>query len=206
MPEEQQQQPPNTILQLDTMSLDQLHQLQGREETRLRAFGQRYSVLRSAAARLESSTKAIKDLVPGNGFVPLTESVYVPGTIECHPEEKELLVELGTGYYVEKTQAETIDFLGRKLKLVEANSDNGKWVLFRLSLAPICLSHTPPFFFVLWRYRYQSREPFNKRNPISTPSKWPCKGKCSKSKPDRRDNDTATPLKTNRRCGVVLPV
>jgi prefoldin subunit 5 len=33
-------------------------------------------------------------------MVPLTESVYVPGTLM---EKQKLLVEIGTGFYVEKT-------------------------------------------------------------------------------------------------------
>lgn len=61
-------------------------------------------------------------------FVPLTESVYVPGKLlpvddGCSPPP--LLVELGTGYFVEKDAAGTLDFLRRRGELVDANSENG---------------------------------------------------------------------------------
>ena len=46
---------------------------------------------------------------------------YVPGKIR---EPNKLLVDIGTGFYVEKTAKETTGFLDRKLKIVDANSDN----------------------------------------------------------------------------------
>ncbi len=85
-------------------------------------------------------------------FVPLTESVYVPGKIRIRTRRPEpplpdtaaaaadadddddddddddeplLLIELGTGYFVEQNTAATTDYLQRKLNLVNANSDNG---------------------------------------------------------------------------------
>lgn len=53
--------------------------------------------------------------------MPLTESVYVPGKIR---EPNKMLVDIGTGFYVEKTSKDTTGFLERKLKIVDANSDN----------------------------------------------------------------------------------
>ena len=74
-------------------------------------------------------------------FVPLTESVYVPGKIRIRQnvlppssdvdkndtDEPLLLVELGTGYFVEQNTTATTDYLQRKLSLVDANSDNGMY-------------------------------------------------------------------------------
>jgi prefoldin alpha subunit len=118
----------NTI-NLDTMSLDQLQQLSQEQEQKLQALTQRYAQLRAAAARLHASQNAISELSPGNTaassnttvMVPLTESVYVPGTLK---DPNQLLVEIGTGFYVEKTNKQTTEFLARKLKLVDANSEN----------------------------------------------------------------------------------
>ena len=55
-------------------------------------------------------------------MVPLTESVYVPGTIL--PEKQNLLIDLGTGYFAESSPKETLNYLDRKMKLVDANSEN----------------------------------------------------------------------------------
>lgn len=45
--------------------------------------------------------------------VPLTQSLYVPGKII---EADKMLVDVGTGYYVEKNQEKTKEFLGRKVR------------------------------------------------------------------------------------------
>lgn len=134
-----------TTVQLDLMSLDQLDQLKQREESRLQAFTARLAALRQAAARLAASSDAVTELYKKNDklmetteevveeakdvFVPLTESVYMPGKIITKPADEEvLLVELGTGYFVEKSAAETVEFLQRKTTLVNANSVNGTCV------------------------------------------------------------------------------
>lgn len=44
--------------------------------------------------------------------VPLTQSLYVPGRIV---EADKMLVDVGTGYYVQKDQQKTAEFLGRKV-------------------------------------------------------------------------------------------
>lgn len=109
-------------LNLDNLSLDQLNQAKQSEESRLQLMTQRYAQLRQAAAKLNASKSAVSELQGGKQvMVPLTESLYCPGTIR---EPNKLLVELGTGFYVEKSQRDTTDFLDRRLKLVDANSEN----------------------------------------------------------------------------------
>jgi len=107
------------------MSLEQLNTMKQQEETRLGALTSRYAQLRAAAARLHASQNAISELSPSSDgkevMIPLTESVYVPGKLR---EPNKLLVEIGTGFYVEKTAKETNGFLERKLKIVDANSEN----------------------------------------------------------------------------------
>jgi prefoldin subunit 5 len=192
----------NSIIQLDTMSLEQLNTIKQREEQRLQALTQRYSVLRQAAARIAASKTAVQELYSVNDdddnnndddtskakenlnstddkkinydekremdgavveldsdpssasasaatkskpflmkdvFIPLTESVYVPGKIKVcrkaatvasksdddEAAEEPLLIELGTGYFVEQSSVATIEYLQRKLQLVDANSENG---------------------------------------------------------------------------------
>jgi prefoldin alpha subunit len=114
-----------TTIQLDTMSLEELHALQQQEEGRLQAFTNRYAVLRQALGRINQGVTAVSDLGVANEgkdvMVPLTESVYVSGKIR---DPNKLLVELGTGYYAEKSHKETLGFLERKQKLVERNIDN----------------------------------------------------------------------------------
>jgi prefoldin alpha subunit len=131
----------SNIIQLDQMSLDQLDQLKQREEGRMQVLSGRYAQLRQAAARLNASQTAVIELsecltslsneqaTHCDVFIPLTESVYVPGKIKLQESKQhdKLMVELGTGYFVEKSPEDTIDFLDRKLRLVNANSNNGMY-------------------------------------------------------------------------------
>lgn len=115
----------NGNINLDTMSLDQLNNLKQQEEGRLQALTNRYSQLRAAAARLNASQVAVSEFSPAlegkEVMIPLTGSLYVPGKIkDCN----KLLVDIGTGFYVEKTPKDTKSFLERKIKLVDANSEN----------------------------------------------------------------------------------
>jgi prefoldin alpha subunit len=126
------QPPTTTTIQLDSMSLDELHRLQQEEEGRMQALSGRYAALRQALARIQRGSAALTDLAAAAGttssknepkevMVPLTESVYVAGKIK---DGNKLLVELGTGYYAEKTQKEALAFLERKERIVEMNLDN----------------------------------------------------------------------------------
>jgi len=54
-------------------------------------------------------------------LIPLTESLYVPGKIK---DPSKVMVELGTGFYVEKNVKDAQAFLDRKIKLVDVNSEN----------------------------------------------------------------------------------
>jgi prefoldin alpha subunit len=114
----------NTI-DLDSMSLDQLNQVKQQEEQRLQALTNRYAQLRAIAARFNASQQAVSEISPAMEgkpvMVPLTESLYVPGKLR---EPNKLLVDIGTGFYVEKNTKDTAAFLERKIKLVDANSDN----------------------------------------------------------------------------------
>jgi prefoldin alpha subunit len=116
---------PSSSINLDSMSLEELNQVKQQEEQRLQALTNRYGVLRSVAARLHASQSAISELTPSSEgkevMVPLTESVYVPGKIR---DPSKFLVDLGTGFYVEKNSKDTTSFLDRKLKIVDANSEN----------------------------------------------------------------------------------
>lgn len=54
-------------------------------------------------------------------MVPLTASLYVPGTVI---DTNSILVDIGTGYYVEKNVADAQDLLERKIGLIQSNADS----------------------------------------------------------------------------------
>ncbi len=54
-------------------------------------------------------------------MIPLTESLYAPGKIV---DPNKILVELGAGFFVEKSAKDAVKVLERKGKVVDANSEN----------------------------------------------------------------------------------
>jgi len=54
-------------------------------------------------------------------MIPLTESLYAPGKII---DPNKILVELGAGFFVEKSAKDAAKVLERKAKVVDANSEN----------------------------------------------------------------------------------
>lgn len=54
-------------------------------------------------------------------MIPLTESLYAPGKI-VNPNE--ILVELGAGFFVEKSAEDALKVLERKYKVVDKNTEN----------------------------------------------------------------------------------
>jgi prefoldin alpha subunit len=63
-------------------------------------------------------SKLSKQTDGGDILVPLTESLYVPAKLAT---AESVLVDVGTGYYVEKSAAGAKDYCDRKVKLLEAN-------------------------------------------------------------------------------------
>lgn len=51
-------------------------------------------------------------------LVPLTSSLYVPGTLA---NLSSVIVDIGTGFYVEKSTADAAEFYDRKIKDLEKN-------------------------------------------------------------------------------------
>ncbi|NP_001279198.1 prefoldin subunit 5 isoform X1 [Callorhinchus milii] len=63
----------------------------------------------------ESLIKLNKDNAGKDVLVPLTSSMYVPGKLN---DVEHVLIDVGTGYYVEKTVEEAREFFKRKVDFV----------------------------------------------------------------------------------------
>ena len=116
-------------IDLDSMSLEQLNQLKQSEEGRLSAITNHYATLRASSSRFASAQKALKEATDNAStnhnakdiMIPLTESLYVPAKIQ---DPSKVMVELGTGFFVEKNIKHAHELLDRKTKLVDVNSEN----------------------------------------------------------------------------------
>jgi prefoldin alpha subunit len=114
-------------INIDAMSLDQLNAVKQQQESQLKAYTSQYQQLRAASARIASARSSLSAMpVTGTGegreiMIPLTESLYAPGRIV---DPNKILVELGAGFFVEKSAKDAMKVLERKGRLVDANSDN----------------------------------------------------------------------------------
>eukprot|EP00904_Undaria_pinnatifida_P007906 jgi/Undpi1/4245/HiC_scaffold_16.g07611.m1 len=110
---------------LSVLSLEQLNQMKTQHEEEVQTLTGNFTKLRDAQARFTESISAVESLggkVEGKEIlVPLTQSLYVPGTVV---EANKMLVDVGTGYYVEKDQKKTTEFLERKRGIVTTNLES----------------------------------------------------------------------------------
>jgi prefoldin alpha subunit len=51
-------------------------------------------------------------------MIPLTSSLYVPGIME---ENEQVLVEVGAGYFIEKSSEKAKEYCDRKIKMLNEN-------------------------------------------------------------------------------------
>ncbi|KAK5844017.1 hypothetical protein F383_16051 [Gossypium arboreum] len=109
---------------MEKMSLDQLKAVKEQADIEVNLLQDSLNNIRTATGRLENASAALHDLsLRPQGkkmLVPLTASLYVPGTLD---DADKVLVDIGTGYFVEKTMAEGKDYCERKINLLKSNFD-----------------------------------------------------------------------------------
>ncbi|KIX04296.1 prefoldin, alpha subunit [Rhinocladiella mackenziei CBS 650.93] len=122
------QQPPNPI-DISTLSVQQLSALQSRLSQELEHLSASYQRLRAAQSRFKDCIRSIQDGVQGKSgdtplLIPLTTSLYVPGTLAASSSSSSkptVLVDVGTGFYVEKFPSDGIKFYTEKVEDLAKN-------------------------------------------------------------------------------------
>ncbi|CAA2987212.1 probable prefoldin subunit 5 [Olea europaea subsp. europaea] len=111
-------------LEMEKMSVEQLRALKEQADLEFNLFQDSLNNIRTATARLEIASTALYDLsLRPQGkkmLVPLTASLYVPGTLD---DSEKVLVDVGTGYFIEKTMVEGEEYCERKINLLKSNYD-----------------------------------------------------------------------------------
>eukprot|EP00892_Ulva_mutabilis_P010627 jgi/Ulvmu1/7937/UM004_0170.1 len=111
-------------VRIESLPLDQLRLLQKQISQELEAKQKAAQVLASTASSFSSSRSAAQDLGSVKDgekmMVPLTESLYVEGFVH---EKDKILVDIGTGYFAERTCEEAADFCARKIQDLKENID-----------------------------------------------------------------------------------
>eukprot|EP00899_Mesostigma_viride_P014040 jgi/Mesvir1/22637/Mv14072-RA.1 len=111
---------PETI-DISRLSFEQLRSLKEQLDAEVDTLTEQFKQLRSYVGRLEQSSSSVQCLgndKPGMSLTKSYISLYVPGTLGANDT---VLVEIGTGYFVEKTRADALDFFHRKTQLVQAS-------------------------------------------------------------------------------------
>ena len=91
-----------------------------------------YSALRGAQAKFTQSAEAVALLATEasganrDTLVPLTSALYVPARVV---PGSQLLVDIGTGFFVGKRAAEAREVLLKKAALLKANTDSLQKIL-----------------------------------------------------------------------------
>ncbi|KAJ6119834.1 hypothetical protein N7523_004114 [Penicillium sp. IBT 18751x] len=119
--------PPGTV-NLATLSVPQLRSLQTRLTSELEHLTTSHAKLRAAQSRFRDCVRSINDGVVGSKakgtegrsevLVPLTSSLYVKGRLT---DREKVLVDVGTGFYVEKTHDKAVAFYDDKVKALDTN-------------------------------------------------------------------------------------
>ena len=111
----------------EDLTIEQLSNLKQQHEDEIKELSSQLDQLFGAKNRYINARNVLDDMNQSpNGsslLIPLTSSLYVPGKV-C--DTNKVIVELGTGYYVEKNIIDAKDLISRKV------------------LTPLLPYHTPP--------------------------------------------------------------
>ncbi|XP_012942922.1 prefoldin subunit 5 [Aplysia californica] len=110
------------------LPIPHLNHLSQQLEQELEFLSNSINQLKVAQNKFSESEEAVSQIgSPGSDvLVPLTASMYVPGKLS---EDQDLLVDIGTGYYVNMTRAKAQDFFKRKIEYLTKNIEKVQPIL-----------------------------------------------------------------------------
>ncbi|KAI4384116.1 hypothetical protein MLD38_009883 [Melastoma candidum] len=118
------QTPSATTVELQRLSVEHLKAVKEQTDLEINLLQDSLNNIRTATSRLESASIALDDLslrpLDHRILVPLASSLYVPASLAASDR---VLVDVGTGYFIEKTMAEGKDYCERKINLLKSNFD-----------------------------------------------------------------------------------
>ncbi|KNC85712.1 hypothetical protein SARC_02122 [Sphaeroforma arctica JP610] len=107
---------------LNTLPVQALANLKEQTEEEIQYLAQSKSQLELAAKKFVVAKQAVASINPESSqaqvLVPMTKSLYVPGKLS---NVEKVVVELGTGYYVEKSMVEAGKYYDRRLEYLQTN-------------------------------------------------------------------------------------
>ncbi len=118
-------------MDVGAMSLEQLQNIKAQHEDEVQELKRQLGAIYGAKNRYISAKTAVDQLVRPESdgkelLIPLTSSLYVPGKIV---DPNKVIVELGTGYFCEKTSEGAKAIMERKITLVNSSIETIESVL-----------------------------------------------------------------------------
>ncbi|KAF5353573.1 hypothetical protein D9757_013853 [Collybiopsis confluens] len=111
-------------ISLSDLDLNQLGDIKKQFEEELNHLTNSFAQLKQAQAKFKACIDNVADIKPANSgktiLVPLTNSLYVPGKLSS-PEQ--VLVDVGTGYFVQKTRKQATKHYQDKVTYIQTNLD-----------------------------------------------------------------------------------
>jgi prefoldin alpha subunit len=106
------------LVEITSLPVPQLNELKTQLDRELEHLTSSFQSLRTAQSKFRDCIKSIAQGVnPSTAdkplLVPLTSSLYVPGRLTSSTH---VLIDVGTGFYVEKSTEDATDFYNRKVK------------------------------------------------------------------------------------------
>lgn len=110
------------MVEMEKMSIEQLKAVKEQSDMEVGLLQDSVNNIRTAATRLEKASVALQDLSQRpqgkKMLVPLTSSLYVSGTLD---DANKVLIDVGTGYFIEKSMLDGRDYCERKINLLKSN-------------------------------------------------------------------------------------
>ncbi|KAF2472161.1 Prefoldin-domain-containing protein [Lindgomyces ingoldianus] len=104
-------------IEITSLPISQLQELKSQLDRELEHLNTSFQSLRIAQSKFRDCLKSISQGVNASTaekplLVPLTSSLYVPGKLS---NPSTVLIDIGTGFFVEKSTADATDFYNRKV-------------------------------------------------------------------------------------------
>ncbi|XP_056638804.1 prefoldin subunit 5 [Diorhabda carinulata] len=116
-------------IDLTTLNIQQLYQLKQQLDQELNLFQESLASLKMAQGKYQNSGEALEKITPQSEgqeiLVPLTGSMYVPGKLH---DTNNVIIDIGTRYYVEKDVEGAKDYFQRKVKFVTEQMEKIQWL------------------------------------------------------------------------------
>ncbi|EGR28931.1 prefoldin subunit 5, putative [Ichthyophthirius multifiliis] len=109
---------------LDKLNPQQLTEVKRSLEEEIQVLNQSLNQFKVAISKYEESKQIIKTLENAQQdqelLVPISSSLYVPGSLQ---NDGKVIIDYGTGYYVERNLVQAHQFCNRKLEMIRDSQE-----------------------------------------------------------------------------------